>query len=204
MLFRGCVTPSILVQLGALNNLDSINGFKDLQTADKSKVRTAIANKKVAEEDIPPTARNVSVSHLDNIAPANSKKRRAQEDTSSGSKARISPPSHSQSHLDNITPANIKKRKAQEDTSSGSKARIPPPSHSQPPLFDVEDDEVDSSEEARDELYCTLDTNVVGLQYYSGMSSVFSFCTVHISSAGLVGPGEEVILQREPGNNHDA
>lgn len=42
-------------------------------------------------------------------------------------------------------------------------------------------------EEVRDELYCVLRSKIVGTQYYSG----------------LVGPGEEVRLVREPHNKYD-
>ncbi|KAF9012434.1 SNF2 family N-terminal domain-containing protein [Cyathus striatus] len=53
----------------------------------------------------------------------------------------------------------------------------------------IEDDATDepAAEEPRDELYCSMSTNVVGIQYYSG----------------LVGPGEEVLLVREPQNRYD-
>lgn len=42
-------------------------------------------------------------------------------------------------------------------------------------------------EEPRDELYCVLNSKIVGVQYYTGM----------------VGPGEEVNLIREPHNKYD-
>ncbi|KAG6873428.1 hypothetical protein C0995_015853 [Termitomyces sp. Mi166 len=42
-------------------------------------------------------------------------------------------------------------------------------------------------EEIADELYCIMNTNVVGIQYYTG----------------LVGPGEQVMLIREPSNRYD-
>ena len=42
-------------------------------------------------------------------------------------------------------------------------------------------------EEPRDELYCVLNSKIVGVQYYTGM----------------VGPGEEVNLIREPYNKYD-
>ncbi|KAG6887502.1 hypothetical protein C0992_012023 [Termitomyces sp. T32_za158] len=43
-------------------------------------------------------------------------------------------------------------------------------------------------EEIADELYCRMNTNVVGIQYYKG----------------LVGPGEQVMLIREPRNPYDS
>ncbi|KAF8345940.1 SNF2 family N-terminal domain-containing protein [Amanita rubescens] len=60
---------------------------------------------------------------------------------------------------------------------------------SQPPASQREEAEEDtpSDEEAKDELYCAYSTKVVGIQYYRGM----------------VGPGEEVLLVREPQNPYD-
>ncbi|OSX66693.1 hypothetical protein POSPLADRAFT_1131555, partial [Postia placenta MAD-698-R-SB12] len=53
--------------------------------------------------------------------------------------------------------------------------------------FEEEEDEVNEVEEIKDELYVVLKTSIVGIQYYKG----------------LVGPGEEVRLVREPQNQHD-
>ncbi|KAG6378256.1 putative DNA repair protein rad5 [Boletus reticuloceps] len=54
--------------------------------------------------------------------------------------------------------------------------------------FGEEDEEVATNEpEPADELYCVLKTSIVGVQYYKG----------------LVGPGEQVRLVREPNNRYD-
>lgn len=59
-------------------------------------------------------------------------------------------------------------------------------------------------EEARDELYCSLKTNVVGIQYYKGMAPLTCYWNSILEShIGLVGPGEEVLLVREPQNQYD-
>uniref|UniRef100_A0A0W0FH49 Uncharacterized protein n=1 Tax=Moniliophthora roreri TaxID=221103 RepID=A0A0W0FH49_MONRR len=89
------------------------------------------------------------------------------------------------------------KRKAPPDStlpgSSGSRVRLSRPSTSyanisQPSLSQNGDDDAGNNEvEVGDELYCTTRTKVVGIQYYTG----------------LVGPEEEVILQREPQNRFD-
>ncbi|EEB94588.1 hypothetical protein MPER_06576, partial [Moniliophthora perniciosa FA553] len=89
------------------------------------------------------------------------------------------------------------KRKAAPDStlpgSSGSQARPSQPSTSdinisQPSLSQNGDDDSGNNEaEVGDELYCTTTAKVVGIQYYTG----------------LVGPEEEVILQREPRNKFD-
>ncbi|EKM54585.1 uncharacterized protein PHACADRAFT_197015 [Phanerochaete carnosa HHB-10118-sp] len=81
------------------------------------------------------------------------------------------------------------KRKAENAPQAGPSQ----PSASQRPgtrTIRVDDDieeVVPDEEEAKDELYVTYRTNIVGVQYY----------------AGLVGPGEEVRLIREPRNQYD-
>ncbi|KAJ3791022.1 SNF2 family N-terminal domain-containing protein [Lentinula aff. detonsa] len=60
-------------------------------------------------------------------------------------------------------------------------------SSSQNMEVDVAEDEPMEEEEVQDELIVSMKAQVVGLQYYKG----------------LVGPGEEVILVREPNNIHD-
>ncbi|EGO00039.1 hypothetical protein SERLA73DRAFT_167889 [Serpula lacrymans var. lacrymans S7.3] len=55
------------------------------------------------------------------------------------------------------------------------------------PISEDSDDEVILIEDPRDELYCVMQASVVGVQYYKG----------------LVGPGEEVRLIREPHNRYD-
>ncbi|KXN85344.1 Putative SWI/SNF-like matrix-associated actin-dependent regulator [Leucoagaricus sp. SymC.cos] len=80
------------------------------------------------------------------------------------------------------------KRKATEDLPSSSTPRV---TSAQPPVasqvVEVIDDE-SPEDEVVDELYTMYHTNVVGIQYYTG----------------LVGPGEEVVLVREPRNRFDA
>jgi SWI/SNF-related matrix-associated actin-dependent regulator of chromatin subfamily A3 len=59
-------------------------------------------------------------------------------------------------------------------------------------------------EEARDELYCMLNSKIVGVNYYTGLHSLYfiSLCTDY-STIGLVGPREEIRLVREPRNHYD-
>ncbi|TFK44820.1 SNF2 family N-terminal domain-containing protein [Crucibulum laeve] len=75
------------------------------------------------------------------------------------------------------------KRKANDAPSSLK--YISTPSSLQMPEEEVEEESTE--EEPKDEIYCTLNTSVVGIQYYEG----------------LVGPGEEVLLVREPHNKYD-
>ncbi|KAI5889386.1 uncharacterized protein SCHCODRAFT_02585708 [Schizophyllum commune H4-8] len=146
----GCVTPVILAQLSNVN-LETIEGFKDLQAHDRHKIREAVRLRRIDPADVPPSAR---------VAAA--------------------PPPASQT---------TRKRKAPEPTpqSSTSQASFSTPGPSR--LSQAIEDEAteDNTEEAADELYCTLSTGVVGIQYYTG----------------LVGAGEEVQLIREPNNRYD-
>ncbi|KAJ6587041.1 SNF2 family N-terminal domain-containing protein [Mycena vulgaris] len=77
-----------------------------------------------------------------------------------------------------------KKRRAEFEASSSQ-----PPSSSAPgPFAHVEEEEEEAAEvELPDELYIAMKASVVGVQYYRG----------------LVGPGEEVRLIREPHNQYD-
>ncbi|KAF9024848.1 hypothetical protein BDZ89DRAFT_1068783 [Hymenopellis radicata] len=81
------------------------------------------------------------------------------------------------------TKASPNKRKLPHD--SGSQATSSAMPSSSQALAPVEDEALE--EETHEELYTSMRTNVVGIQYYKG----------------LVGPGEEVILQREPHNAYD-
>ncbi|KAG6845916.1 hypothetical protein H0H87_000722 [Tephrocybe sp. NHM501043] len=87
-----------------------------------------------------------------------------------------------------------KKRKANQDRLVASQAiSKPTPSINYltlPSATQITEDEAVEEvpeEEVVDELYCTLNSNVVGIQYYKG----------------LVGPGEQVALIREPTNRFD-
>ncbi|GAW05450.1 snf2 family [Lentinula edodes] len=92
----------------------------------------------------------------------------------------IIPPPPALASTQKLTVANPKKRKESSSnvtttTSSSQRAEI-----------DAGEDEP-MEEEVLDELIVSLNTQVVGIQYYKG----------------LVGPGEEVILVREPSNRYD-
>ncbi|RDB25140.1 DNA repair protein rad5 [Hypsizygus marmoreus] len=156
----GCVTPAILSQLAMLT-MGSISGFQGLTPQDQQKIRLAISLRRIDPADVPESAKAKPVT-----TPA-----------AAGPSARPSQ----------------QKRKAEHDLLSASQS-----SSTSPPLATqivrdatrrVEDEpmeEVDE-EEVKDEVYCTMNTNVVGIQYYKG----------------LVGPGEEVLLVREPANPYD-
>lgn len=117
-----------------------------VSSQDQAKVRRAIANQRVDPSDIPSTAKAapptiIHATPSTSQAPAPSQKKR---------KAAIEQPA---SHLSSARPA------------------VPATTHSM--IHDVdEDDEVTIIEpDPVDELYRTLSTSIVGVQYYKGESS---------------------------------
>ncbi|KZT19055.1 hypothetical protein NEOLEDRAFT_1142558 [Neolentinus lepideus HHB14362 ss-1] len=155
----GCVTPDILTELAVLP-VDDVSGLKSLKIEDQHKIRRAVAIRQIDPADIPASAKP---------SPATQAK-------SSGG-----------------APSQKKRRAAFEasQTATSSKSFVPSTSAVRTVGIDLtqneelEDDAPD--EESRDELYCTMGTSIVGVQYYKG----------------LVGHGEEVRLVREPQNRYD-
>lgn len=149
---------------------------------DQAKVRRAIANQRVDPADIPLAAKTVT-STTAHVIPSTSQ-----------------PPALGQ-----------KKRKAAFEqaahtNSQMNSARLAVPATTRSIARDVDDDdEVTIIEpDPVDELYCTLRTNIVGLQYYKGeCSRRLSYISINVAFQGLVGPGEEVRLPREPNNPYD-
>jgi SWI/SNF-related matrix-associated actin-dependent regulator of chromatin subfamily A3 len=115
-----------------------------LSPQDQQKIQLAISLRRINAEDIPESAK-------------------------------VNPSSSGINHEPNSAPSG-KKRKADEHVSqtTASQARNSHPSGSQivPPSTQlVQDDSMEeAAEEVKDELYCTLVTSVVGIQYYKGLS----------------------------------
>lgn len=144
---------------------------------DKAKVRKAIASRRVDPADVPESAKTLPTPI-----------------TNTGVMA---------GGLGVTAPTlNQKKRKALQEasapaSSSASSSHNPHSSQPQPlrrlahreviEILDDEDEVEEIDEEPRDELYCMMTAKIVGVQYYRGM----------------VGPGEEVRLAREPSNQYD-
>ncbi|KAG6813556.1 hypothetical protein H0H92_009948 [Tricholoma furcatifolium] len=149
----GCVTPSILNELATLP-VGSIPGFKALSPTDQQKVKLAVGLRRINPEDIPKSAKvnPPAVTPVESDAKANERKRKAEQDPSASSQA-IAASKLASKNLTLPTASQIAEDEAVEE--------VP--------------------EEVVDELYCTMNTNVVG----------------------LVGPGEQVMLIREPGNKFD-
>ncbi|KAL1942554.1 hypothetical protein VTO73DRAFT_6156 [Trametes versicolor] len=174
----GCVTPDILSKL-ALTKVESVPGFMDLYPADQSKIRLAVGLRRVDPEDIPTTAK-VPDPVLSTPGPSQ-RKRKLQYEASFGA-SQGTPPSSSQ-------PALSQAPSSSQPPSSQPLRRISGLPAGMPYLQRVEEEVVEEvvEEESRDELYLMLKTSIVGIQYYKG----------------LVGPGEQVRLVREPHNKYD-
>ncbi|KAI0344734.1 hypothetical protein BDW22DRAFT_1354880 [Trametopsis cervina] len=162
----GCVTHAILAGL-AVAGIEKVPEFNSLRPEDQSRIRIAVGLRRVDPRDIPESAK----------APAAS---------TSAASASASGPGPSQ-----------KKRKAAFEAAYGSQPTLPQPpggtsatqgtSRAEAIMLDDDDEEVVPDDQPIDELYVTLRTNIVGIQYYKG----------------LVGEGEEVRLIREPTNRYD-
>lgn len=107
-----------------------------------------------------------------------------------------------------------KKRKATHEAVAGSSSQAAASRMSQPgtsqtaALREIEAEDYEANlyeEEQRDELYCVLNSKIVGVNYYKGPVSApsFFFYPIKFLHAGLVGPGEEIRLVREPHNPFD-
>ncbi|KAF5380521.1 hypothetical protein D9615_004518 [Tricholomella constricta] len=167
----GCVTPATLRQLAALP-VDNVTGFKNLKPQDQQKIRLAISLRRIDPDDIPDSAKARPMptpsAGANNDRPSQ-KKRKAEPEPLLASQGA---PSSSFTTSTNPTPPASSRMKISTATRLAEDERV----------------EEAPREEVRDELYCTMNTNVMGIQYYKG----------------LVGPGEEVLLVREPRNKFDS
>ena len=143
---------------------------------DQEKIRRAIANQRVDSSDIPLTA-----------------------------KAATSTTIHTSSFTSQVPAPSQKKRKAvpeQVAHTTSTKPAVPATIRSNVD----DDDEVTIIEpDPIDELYCTLSTSIVGVQYYKGGCSrrFLAYTSIDVAIEGLVASGEEVRLIREPLNEYD-
>ncbi|KAI0675019.1 SNF2 family N-terminal domain-containing protein [Trametes maxima] len=183
----GCVTPDILAKF-AMVKLENIPGFTDLYPADQSKIRLAVSLRRIDPDDVPPSAK-VADPALSTPGPSQRKRKAQYEASLSASQG--SPPNSSQPGLSqpSLSQPSLSQSSSSQPPSSQPLRRMSglPPGmpYSQP----VEEEYVEEvlEEETRDELYLMMKTSIVGVQYYKG----------------LVGPGEEVLLVRQPHNQYD-
>ncbi|KAJ7217931.1 SNF2 family N-terminal domain-containing protein [Mycena pura] len=139
------------------------------QVADQNKIRTAVSLRRVDPADIPATAKRTTESRAVNSAPG------------------IPVTAKRTTESRAITAPGRKRRREEYDVpnsqASSSVSGLSGPSAVQrEQVHEEEDSDSVEPDEALDELYVTKKLNVVGVQYYNG----------------LVGPGEEVRLIREP------
>jgi SWI/SNF-related matrix-associated actin-dependent regulator of chromatin subfamily A3 len=148
---RGCVTPAILSQLATLN-LNSVAGFQDLTLAIYL-LHIIPANRLNSPQDQQKIHLAISLRRVD---PADiPSTARSVQPTRVATKAKSN---------------EKRKRKADEQISLSSTAasasQSVTPTLAQPSEEDMNEELAE--EEVRDELYCTMHTNVVGIQYYQG------------------------------------
>ncbi|KNZ72866.1 Putative SWI/SNF-related matrix-associated actin-dependent regulator of chromatin subfamily A member 3-like 1, partial [Termitomyces sp. J132] len=154
----GCVTPPILSDLAAFP-VENTTGFAFLSPEDQQKIRLAISIRRIDPADIPDSAKvkTTASASVTTNVQSNQKKRKAEQDSRLAASQAV-----------NMAPKTLTLPSATQ-------------------LAEDENIEETPDEEIADELYCSMKTNVVGIQYYKG----------------LVGPGEQVLLIREPGNPYD-
>ncbi|KAF9650574.1 hypothetical protein BDM02DRAFT_3164771 [Thelephora ganbajun] len=160
-----CVTPQILRAIGKVRP-ESTVGWYTLRAEDQERIRQAIKDKTVHAA----VARSTAPTSSSSQATEKKKKR----------KASFVEPS--------FTSTSATSRAVVDAPASRVPNAIYPPTASQ--MFEVAEEadvDVQEEEEPPEELYTTLNTNIVGVQYYKG----------------LVGYGEHVKLEREPNNQYD-
>ncbi|KAH7334908.1 SNF2 family N-terminal domain-containing protein [Rhizoctonia solani] len=205
----GCVTPDTLHDL-AIVGVDRIPGLARLNPADRQKIHTAVQHLRIDEADVPITARSLtrtssipSGSQPPRVGAAPPFSQRAAATTS-----QIMAP----------LPSTSKKRKAPAKSKAKAASALPPPPppvmmpppaphfapvYQAPPPYmgtqvtmsqqkredeDYAEEDFGAEEEAQYiDFYLSFQSSVVGIQYYDG----------------LVGPGEQVALVREPTNRYD-
>ncbi|KAI9463683.1 SNF2 family N-terminal domain-containing protein [Lactarius psammicola] len=160
---RGCVTPQLLGTLSKYG-VDRIVGLSGLQAEDQARVRLALKQRRVDPANDPSSSQPV--------------------------------PQPSQQTSTQMPTPNEKKRKAVTVSDVIQSQNVAAPSPTQAAVrraaiggaaWEEGADADEVVEQQVDELFCTLSSNVVGVQYYKG----------------LVDVGEQVRLIREPHNKYD-
>lgn len=177
-LARGCVSPSQLSEMAGYG-VDRITGFVNLRSEDQKKIRVALALKRVDPSDLPAAAQVLAVPSSSQTLPP-----------SSQPPASSQPPlSQTVSSTPSVSGPSQKKRKAAFEAAMA--ASQPTPSQrmvrpAQPvgirkinvPIGTTWEEGAEDdapADEPLEELYCTMKSNVVGIQYYKGEYS--PFCT---------------------------
>jgi SWI/SNF-related matrix-associated actin-dependent regulator of chromatin subfamily A3 len=192
---RGCVTPQILGNI-LKHGVERSAGFSSLRLEDKARVLEALKNRRVdptnvsgpasasSSNPVPaPQPSQVTATQPQQSYAPDTKKRKAEDEIVLG-------PSQTQNVV-----APSPTQAAYRQAAIGGMA------------WEEGADAREVAEEQVDELYGTLSSNVVGVQYYKGecLSSPIRYTRVsyHDYMAGLVDIGEQVRLIREPNNRFD-
>ncbi|QRW08198.1 SWI/SNF-related matrix-associated actin-dependent regulator of chromatin subfamily A member 3-like 3 [Ceratobasidium sp. AG-Ba] len=209
----GCVTPDILYDLAFLDDVDRIPGVDRLNPSDRLKIHTAVERLEVDKADIPVTARKPVVAKPSLASASQMARPIARPSAAPFGIHRVSAPAP--------PPTAPKKRKAPATktpslptpalTPTSSQASYSQQPYLQASQYDqhrpaagysgqitmtqqqrddaayLDDDDYDEEEAQYTDMYLSFQSQVVGIQYYDG----------------LVGPGEQVNLVREPTNKYD-
>ena len=182
---RGCVTPQILGNISSYG-VERVAGFSSLQAEDQARVRLAVKRRRIDPADF------TGSSSLSQPIPQPSQSTSTQAPAASTGKRRAdTAPGPSQSH--NVAMPSPTQAAARQAVVGGT-------------AWEEGADAEEVVEEQIDELYCTVSSSVVGIQYYKGACLyclMFHGPVTMVCMAGLVDAGEQVRLIREPQNKYD-
>ncbi|CAE6481588.1 unnamed protein product [Rhizoctonia solani] len=206
----GCVTPDILYDLAILD-VNRLPGLARLNAADQRKIHTAVQRLRVDDADIPVTARSLarapsfpSGSQAPRVGAAPPFSQRAAATTSqimaplpsTSKKRKVSAKSKAKATPAPLPVAMPPPPMLQAPHMAPAQQPVPPPPYmgTQITMSQQKRDDEDYTEDFGTEeeaqytdFYLSFQSSVVGIQYYDG----------------LVGPGEQVALVREPTNRYD-
>lgn len=180
---RGCVTPQILATIAA-HGITHISGFSNLRAEDQRKVKIALATRRIDPADIPESARLAPEPPAGNgNTPSSSQTVPASSQVTGPPSSQTAPSSSQPSASQSTRGPSQKKRKAAIEAAiaaSQSQGNSQAGPSQQAPVRRVqglgnttwEEGALEDApeEDPADELYCTMTSSVVGIQYYKGQS----------------------------------
>jgi SWI/SNF-related matrix-associated actin-dependent regulator of chromatin subfamily A3 len=181
---RGCVTPQILGKIASYG-VERVAGFLSLRAEDRERVHLALKRRRVDTTDLAespsssqPIPQPSQITSTQTPVPSTTK-RKADSVPGPSRDRNMATPSPTQA--------------AARQAAMGGAA------------WEEGADAEEFVEEQVDELYCTISSSVVGIQYYKGASCTISFRepVTLVCITGLVDAGEQVRLIREPQNKYD-
>lgn len=190
---RGCVTPQILANI-ATHGITLVSGFSNLRAEDQRKVRMALATRRIDPADIPESARPGPLPGPPALnTPSSSQAGPASSQVTAPPSSQVTAPTSSQtaptSSQQGAAGPSQKKRKAALEAAMAAGAgpsqhvAHPPVRRMQGPgntTWEEGAEEDVPEEDPVDELYCTMSSSVVGLQYYKGAYVSFRVVLVRL------------------------